>query len=586
MALSFYNKFLIFFLLVTLSLLRSQDVVLYGGKLKLSLPHSYYNGKISKYNILCEFYPNESVIKGVENLLTEWIWNVPQRKLYFHLYPNNPVFRDKGGYARIIESYVNGTEVNVSFENENQDVFSVTLPFNISRGTAVNVTLIFEVKIPFVKDRFGYSGKVYALGNWYPILAVYDGERWHTNSYFSYGESFYSRVAFYNVTIRYPEGYVIATTGVKVYERPYGRGYLEGKWVTPLPVRDFAWTSSKYYKLVSENIYINGKNVSINLYYLPKQTSKILRTLEIAKQALKIFSSLFGEYIYPVLNLCEVEGWFLGMEYPMLIMVSSRLYLSDDPLLLENVIAHEIAHQWWYAMVGNDQASHPFLDESLATYSQLLYIEQVYGRSAYKERVKKIRDTYFKWVKEGKDYSLSSNVWSFSDKKDYLITYYYKGPLLLHYLRWIMGDKLFFSILKTVYNDYLLLEIDLKGFAEEIKELAEDISFKIFNYYLGNDSIPLVSVYAICSVNKDNLYEVSVSFISDVHVPLMIPVSIKEGDDLRGPFRVKANEVLTYTAQKLPIIIEVDPSSDALIMLDNDSLIISECYAYNDHRGK
>ncbi|RLE84498.1 MAG: hypothetical protein DRJ41_03025, partial [Thermoprotei archaeon] len=197
MALSFYNKFLIFFLLVTLSLLRSQDVVLYGGKLKLSLPHSYYNGKISKYNILCEFYPNESVIKGVENLLTEWIWNVPQRKLYFHLYPNNPVFRDKGGYARIIESYVNGTEVNVSFENENQDVFSVTLPFNISRGTAVNVTLIFEVKIPFVKDRFGYSGKVYALGNWYPILAVYDGERWHTNSYFSYGESFYSRVAFY-----------------------------------------------------------------------------------------------------------------------------------------------------------------------------------------------------------------------------------------------------------------------------------------------------------------------------------------------------------------------------------------------------
>jgi aminopeptidase N len=69
-----------------------------------------------------------------------------------------------------------------------------------------------------------------------------------------------------------------------------------------------------------------------------------------------------------------MEG-FMGMEYDGLIFLSDRaMAASYGAQQRSQLVAHEIAHQWWYALVGNDQAAEPWLDEGLASWSADLYL--------------------------------------------------------------------------------------------------------------------------------------------------------------------------------------------------------------------
>jgi aminopeptidase N len=60
------------------------------------------------------------------------------------------------------------------------------------------------------------------------------------------------------------------------------------------------------------------------------------------------------------------------MEYPALVMISDNI---GEHISYEEVIVHEVAHQWWYSLVGNDQINYGFLDEGLTEYSTILFFE-------------------------------------------------------------------------------------------------------------------------------------------------------------------------------------------------------------------
>ena len=76
------------------------------------------------------------------------------------------------------------------------------------------------------------------------------------------------------------------------------------------------------------------------------------------------------------------------MEYPTLVMIDQSLYNEKDKFLLEYVIAHETAHQWWYSVIGNDEISEPWLDEALTEYSTVLYFEEKYGKEVGSKLIK------------------------------------------------------------------------------------------------------------------------------------------------------------------------------------------------------
>ena len=109
------------------------------------------------------------------------------------------------------------------------------------------------------------------------------------------------------------------------------------------------------------------------------------------------------------------------------------------------ISVHEIAHQWWYARVGNDAALHPWLDEALATYSEYLYIEEYYPSE-------KNWWWYFRvavYLPEG---GVDSAVYEFSTPREYINAVYLRGAQMLQNLREDIGDEHFFQLLRSYYG--------------------------------------------------------------------------------------------------------------------------------------
>jgi aminopeptidase N len=149
-----------------------------------------------------------------------------------------------------------------------------------------------------------------------------------------------------------------------------------------------------------------------------------------------------------------------GVEYPGLFLMKDKLYFLDkeQPYLLTTIIAHEVAHQWWYALVGNDVIEHPWQDEALTTFSSLLYLEQ------FQPRVYDGTVEYFRKVADEIE-SIRSNtgigqpVSSFkSQPAQYSSVVYSKGAMFFVELRNKIGDQAFFQALQAYFsqNQYQL----------------------------------------------------------------------------------------------------------------------------------
>jgi len=144
-------------------------------------------------------------------------------------------------------------------------------------------------------------------------------------------------------------------------------------------VHDFAWVADRRYRVETAS----WAGVTIRSLYLPGDEAAGKRAARYAKEALAYFSARYGRYPYKDFTVAETRLLGGAMEYPQLIMVSYMFYrLPRFLTLLDEVIAHETAHQWFYGMLMNDQVNEAWLDEGFATFSEISYIEQKYGQKA------------------------------------------------------------------------------------------------------------------------------------------------------------------------------------------------------------
>ena len=174
--------------------------------------------------------------------------------------------------------------------------------------------------------------------------------------------------------------------------------------------------------------------------------------LGFATEALRIFGGRFGPYPYTELDVVATPTTAAGIEYPGLIVIAERLYDGGD--YLEWVVVHEVAHQWWYNVVGNDQVDEPWLDEALTQYSTSLYFEDRYGK-AKADQIRQIAfwDRYRQAREEGRDRAVAGPVASF-EAEDYGLIVYAKGPLFFHHLRELVGDPVFDDILRAYFQQH------------------------------------------------------------------------------------------------------------------------------------
>jgi aminopeptidase N len=131
-----------------------------------------------------------------------------------------------------------------------------------------------------------------------------------------------------------------------------------------------------------------------------------------------------------------------------LVGFNGSLYEGTNPApgeLLELTVAHEVAHQWWYGLVGNNQYAHAFLDEGLASLSEVIYLERVHGAAAAQARLDSL-DNSDLVVDQPTDWFPAGDV--------AYDTIYGKGALGFQSLRLEIGDAAFFAGLR----DYVARE--------------------------------------------------------------------------------------------------------------------------------
>jgi aminopeptidase N len=215
------------------------------------------------------------------------------------------------------------------------------------------------IKVPSRNDRFGYHHGLALMGTALPTLAVLDDHGWHLDPFIDLGESFYSIVGSYDVTLDVPLGLHTPTTGFAVSSARTPNGRRETTYEAH-DVRDFEWAAGR---LATVHAFVGGTRIVVS--YLPQQvTLAAARTaLGYAVRSMRTYGQDLGTFPYPEMDVV-LTGFtaFGGMEYPTIIF-TNRGKLT---------ISHELAHQYFYGIVGDDQFAAPWLDESFATWLQYL----------------------------------------------------------------------------------------------------------------------------------------------------------------------------------------------------------------------
>lgn len=501
--------------------------------------------------------------------------------LYFHLWAN--AFRDqtsayaheqrrmgKGryyfsqphekGYYEGLDFQVDGQKVEWQFDQRHPDIAYLLLPSPLEPGSELSIQTPFKLKIPYAFSRLGHVGQSYQMTQWFPKVAVYDQDGWHPLPYLDQGE-FYGNFGTYNVAITLPENYVVAATGTlqteseiewlrqrsektaqKVrdsklflldsafFRTPASSKSLKTLHFTAERVHDFAWFADKRFLVQQDSLVLeNGQAVKLSAFFLPQGAAIWDRALFYLRKSLLFFSEKIGEYPYPQLK--AVQGPLeagLGMEYPMITIIGEDL----SPTLLETTIAHEVAHNWWYGVIGFNERRHPWLDEGLTSFYEQKYVEENYNiraealfpRILQGDSEMTARETLFLYLaRQDKDQAAALPSRQFNEL-NYYLALYEKTPMTFQLLEAYLREDLFEKIIQTFYQKWAFRHPGPQDLQKTMEEVGQKDLDWFFDGLIGSDK---KIDYAITRVERsDSLF-----------------LHLKNKGEIDAPFFIGANKM-------------------------------------------
>ena len=447
------------------SILLISLLFLSGCKSNLSLDS--VSRDLDTYKMEIEYNDEEKYLSVQQNFEYKNRTDTTLTELYFHLYPNAfsegavnkpvgilssekayPNGKSYGG-INILSTSSKNSKLSHTVEGIDKDFLKVSLPKEIAPDESINIDFEYTVKIPNINHRFGFGNNTVNIANFYPVIAIYEDD-WVLDPYHYNGDPFYSNIANYEILLTIPTNLTLASTGEIL-----GKNEEENKTtynISAKAVRDYAFVLSDKFKVLSEQV---GKTTVSYFSYEEENPEEFLKA---SVDSLTTFNSLFGEYPYSTLSVVKSNFVHGGMEYPNLVLISDAVTEKADYI---NVIVHEIAHQWWYGLVGNNQFEHGWLDEGLTEYSTNLFYEKnpEYGISA-NEIIKNTTSSFANFVElytsvlGNVDTSMNRALDEYDTEPEYVYITYVKGMLFFNELRNILGYDKFISCLQDYFETY------------------------------------------------------------------------------------------------------------------------------------
>ena len=404
----------------------------------------------TQYRIELLIPENVDRLTGREEVLYTNQEEVSLNEVYLRLFPNV-----NGGAATIETLRVNGQPAEFNLESLDSAV-RIPLVAPLLPGESLLLQLDFTLEIPRQMGGnfglFGYFENILTLDLFYPAVPAYDQQGWYADPPPPYGDNSYYDASYYLVRVTAPEDFVLATSGVEVL-REAADGFQTVTFAAG-PARDFSLAASIYYTLLSDTT----GSTRVNSFALAKNASAQRLVLDVAMKAIETFSSRIGEFEYSEFDVIATPMQAGGVEYPGATWINMDYYNLDKEFyglpaanMLETVVAHEVAHHWFYNVVGNSQVEEAWLDESLVQYVTGLYFLDQHGQDAYRS-YKTSWD--YRWGRidfKNVPIGLPSGAYS---GYEYVSSVYGRGPYFFETLAREIGDEVFRGFLHDYYQTY------------------------------------------------------------------------------------------------------------------------------------
>ncbi|MGE3274224.1 MAG: M1 family metallopeptidase [Vicinamibacterales bacterium] len=256
--------------------------------------------------------------------------------------------------------------------NEDDETLAgVALPSAVQPGQTVTVRLSWVAHVPRTFSRTGTIGDYYFIAQWFPKVAVFEDGRWTAHQFHANTE-FFSDYGVYDVRLTVPTGWVVGATGTERSATDNGDGTTTHRYYQE-DVHDFAWTTSPDFQVSTRRFAQPGlPDVEMRLLLQPEHAGQEDRHFDATAAALRYYGEWYGPYPYDHITIVDpaYQSGSGGMEYPTLFTAGSRWLAPRGSNQPESVTVHEAGHQFWYAIVGNNEFEHAWMDEGLNTFSE------------------------------------------------------------------------------------------------------------------------------------------------------------------------------------------------------------------------
>lgn len=309
-----------------------------------------------RYTLDVDIRPDEGVVEGRQHV--RFVPDQPVDRLVFRLWANGPRQSAAGAHLEVTELRVDSRTQAAQVDPSDPTILAVPLEGVGDVGTPIGVDMAWRLTLPgSSRDRLAREGDAIRLGSFFPLLAWEPGVGWALEPpTIRLAESGTSPVADFTLTVEVPDGLSVLASGVR-----QGQGSDVGPhaW-RAVAMRDIALSIGRF-RTVSA-VARTPHPTTVTLGVEESVTDDPQRYLERIVASLEDFAHRYGPYPYETYSVALTSGITGGIEYPGFVMQGPHSDGRSTP--------HEVAHQWFYALVGNNQGRDPWLDEGPASWAE------------------------------------------------------------------------------------------------------------------------------------------------------------------------------------------------------------------------
>ena len=446
---------------------------------------------------------------------------------------------DEIGYIKVKSLKQNGSAI--SFETVGT-VLEVTLNTPIKSGKSVTLDMIFDAQIPLQVRRTGRDNKegvALSMSQWYPKMAEYDFEGWHTSPYIA--REFHAVWGNFDVKISIDKEYTIGGTGYLQNPQEIGHGYQDAAMPLNVPnsekltwhfkapnVHDFMWAADPAY---THDVLKMDNGVDLHFLYKNNLEANFLQNWKDLQpktaELMKYFSKHVGNYPYKQYSV--IQGGDGGMEYAMSTLITGKRKFGS----LFGVTAHEMGHTWFQFLLASNESKYPWMDEGFTSYISNKASYEILERGDKNPNAGPYRGYNF-MVNSGSEEVLTTHADRFNTNRAYSFASYGKGSMFLAQLEYIIGAENTATGIKKYFTDFSFKHPT----PNDVKRSMEKVSGIQLDWYLNEWTQTLHTIdYAIKSVDGKNI---TLERIGQMPMPIDLSIVYTDGstEDFNIPLRM------------------------------------------------